>query len=524
MKKITKIASAILALCMCFGLFTACGNNGGKVLKIQIVNGGYGNEWLMKSAEAFEEKTGITVDVESIPRFASQSQAVSFLANPKAAKGVDLVFNIQSLLIEHVVGEKERITEGYDCALESLDDVYSAEVDGKTYKEKLIDGFAEGYAIKDENGDDHYYSVPWVSPDVGLVVNRTQYDKIVDHYPRTSDELIEICRTIREGGKTPFVFSSQTGYWTYALITWWAQYQGVEAFSDFNKGIDDNEYSTRIFRQQGRLKALETLEELISYDEASLGANDFIHENVNTLKFAQAQAKLMVGEGVMQPNGDWLENEMKKTAAGEELDDIDIIKFPVLSSIVETLDDKSMSDVTLRSCIDAVDNGQSAPAGVSESDFAKIKAARSVIYNTGKAHNAFIPAFAEEKQEAKDFLVFLASDEAMELFIKNTSGSSSPFKYDFDATQSGKDIYAGLSDFQKSHYKMLENASLIDFVTTKFNYIGGVSYFTVDTNPEICFTAQYAKDRKSAETIFNDDIGYWTDYRWNNVLTLLGLN
>ena len=112
----------------------------------------------------------------------------------------------------------------------------------------------------------------------------------------------------------------------------------------------------------------------------------------------------------------------------------------------------------------------------------------------------------------------------MELFIKNTSGSSSPFKYDFDATQSGKDIYAGLSDFQKSHYKMLENASLIDFVTTKFNYIGGVSYFTVDTNPEICFTAQYAKDRKSAKTIFNDDIEYWTDYRRNNVLTLLGLN
>ena len=76
-------------------------------------------------------------------------------------------------------------------------------------------------------------------------------------------------------------------------------------------------------------------------------------------------------ESAMMVNGQWLENEVQSYLLTKP-QDLVMIKTPVISSLVKTLENKSMTDETLSAVIDAIDEGKSSYAGVSEKDFTRI--------------------------------------------------------------------------------------------------------------------------------------------------------
>ena len=266
----------------------------------------------------------------------------------------------------------------------------------------------------------------------GMLYNKTLFTELNLTEPNTTNELYELCEKLVDAGQTPFIFTSKENYWTCMMfLIWWAQYEGIDDYCNFYQGIVEEDgvksYSKDIFKQTGRLRSLEVIEDLITYP------TDFIHDDVNTLSFTQAQAKFLLRQGAMMPNGDWFETEMTKTAEQDNITDVfTFMKTPVISSIVETLEDKTMSDKTLSDVVAAVDNEQTSYPGVSENDFAAIKAARRLILPVGN-HTAMIPAYSTAKEAAKDFLLFLATDKANEVFIKSTNGASMPFDYNIES-------------------------------------------------------------------------------------------
>ena len=103
-------------------------------------------------------------------------------------------------------------------------------------------------------------------------------------------------------------------------------------------------------------------------------------------------------------------NDMKKITIFAALCALVMVKMPIISSIVDTLENKNMTDAELSAVIDAIDAGETSYPGVSQKDFDRLVEARRMVYSATFDHCAGIPARAKNKDLAKDFLEFMASD------------------------------------------------------------------------------------------------------------------
>ncbi len=523
MKKLVVILLAsLLAFCGMLGGCKKKFSNDDNSLEIYVADFGYGYEWIYDLLDDFASQTEIK---EKYPNFkyhvssnTSRTQALDRILQGET-NTVDLFFSITTAADKY-----ESTYSGGKPYFEDLSELYATKVPGEdiTFAEKLDDNFLKMSTFTRLNGTTSYYAVPWVAGMQGMLYNKTVFNALGIEVPNTTDELYKVCEEIVEKGRTPFIFSSKENYWTCMMfLLWWAQYEGAENYANFYQGIvEENGRKTMsrdVFRQTGRLRALETIESLIFYP------TEFIHDNVNTLVFTQAQAKFLIGEGLMMPNGDWFETEMSKTKEEDEITDVfTFMKTPVISSITEKLEDKDMTDETLSAVIDAIDAGATEFEGVSEADFAKIYEARKLVLPVGN-HNAFVPAYATAKELAKDFLLYLATDRANYLFIKATNGASLPFEYDVE--EKAPELYASLPDIQKDRLDMQSDAIfMMNENTYSAVYYGGISRFTGDrTNVESLMTVQNKSYQKTAREIYDDEIAYWTADRWDSVLENMGL-
>ena len=293
MKK-TVVFMLAAVLCCSFTGCTKKVDNSENTLEIAYYDAGYGYEFIERWGEKFEAShPGVSVVLSK----SSDVDPKDLLSAGPGGNSVDLF--IHGTVFNSYAYMGEKMLKGYDCVLEPIDDVLESKIDGET----VYDRFMDGYEPKKVNG--HYYSFSWATGMTGLVYNATKFDRAGYEVPNTTDELLKLCGEIKGDGEIPFVFSSATGYWTYLRNVWYMQYQGVDGMIDFFNGIDDGSYSRDIFLQQGRLVSLETLDSLINAEKK------YNHGSVNTLTFTQAQAQLILGNGLMMVNGDWLENEMK---------------------------------------------------------------------------------------------------------------------------------------------------------------------------------------------------------------------
>ena len=129
-----------------------------------------------------------------------------------------------------------------------------------------------------------------------------------------------------------------------------------------------------------------------------------------------------------------------------------------------------------------------------------------------------IPCYAKAEKLAKDFLVFMASDAAQEIYLSATKGAMLPFDYDAENSE----CYAGFSPFQKSKFEVMQGSKYV-FNQSKHPlfYRGGVTpYSNLKTNPEVnLFNEKNYKNYKKI-TFENYDYVY---KNWNDILRNSGI-
>ena len=541
MKKVKRVMSVLCAGVLSVSALAAVGcgqvENDPQTLQIYIGNFGYGTEWLDKMLASFKEESWVKAKYPELNIPKPQSNSNKGYPNDQITSDkttIDLFFT--TLSASNALSQMRADGNSY---FEELTDLYEMTVPGEnvTVAEKMQPEFLESYKMQVRKSEG-YYMLPWAEGPWGLFYNqKVVKEKLGADYtlPRTTNELKQMCEDLKSGTnkKTPFIFCTSEDYESYLLRSWWAQYEGYENYERFWYGVDKNDViSSSIFEQRGRLEALTVLEELIG------NASGNAHEDVNILTFTQSQTGLIEGTGVMQTNGDWIQREMSVIASDEQLNNIMMMKTPVISSMVEKLSlythdkayaeltaaEKAAYDAQLAAIVAAVDGGESSLAGVSANDFARVKEARNMVYLIN-GHDALIPSYATAKDLAKDFLAYMVSDKCINLYMQATKGCVMPYTYDVKTKDPA--LYESFTDMQKEKISILETGRILPLESNyQLSYLGQVNMISCYSNITFCFTAQNPSDYHSALDVYNADITYWTksqEYAWNNALKRMGI-
>lgn len=228
----------------------------------------------------------------------------------------------------------------------------------------------------------------------------------------------------------------------------------------------------------------------------------------------------------MMPNGDWFENEMR--AVGSDVTgEIIMMKTPVISSIIEKCPTIE-NDEELAALVRAVDAGSTALEGtgynVNQADYDRVYEARNVV-NKLQGHEAYIPAYATAKDVAKDFLLFLATDKGINIFMRETTGASTPFQY--NVKEKDEALYNSFTSFQRERLDNYETCVRMKPSNAyRLVNFGGLTTYVKTSNIEVAFTAKNKADRKTAQEIFDADVKYYTTgggTNWQSILTNAGL-
>ncbi len=428
-----------LSAMLCLSVGVGCGggsqelDTSEKNLIISCYEGGYGSEAMKQIVNKFEEhykSEGYTVTFTSDHALISTTAVSKLQAGPSVTP-IDM-FMPGDVNFRYIVAQGANFIKGYDCGLEDLTDVFNQKVYGEDvlFKDKINAQLADNCATV-INGETRYYALPFCGGTTGFAYNNELFEQNGWTLPKTTDELIALVAEIRADGATPFVWSQGTSYWDYALMPWWRQLITDEEEEKFWSCIDANgEVSAEVFRSQALLTATTVLEKLIYDTENS-------HPKSMTFSHIEAQMAMYDKKNkcAMMITGDWLENEMSESGYQPGQVDIGLMKVPVCSDVIYTYDSIGnrnfkyrtiQSDAKLSEVIAAVDANKTSVEGVSAEDFAAIQKIRSYTYGSGFLFNALIPSYANAKEVAKKFLLYLASDEAQQIYFDET-GALLPF-------------------------------------------------------------------------------------------------
>ena len=131
-----------------------------------------------------------------------------------------------------------------------------------------------------------------------------------------------------------------------------------------------------------------------------------------------------------------------------------------------------MDETTLRLVIDAIDNGETSYAGVSENDFNRIKTARFSACSPSTSHSMVIPKMKNGTRKytlTKQFLNFMLSKDGQEMFTYTLNGITMPFGY------TAEGVYGSYAD---SIYYAMGDASTFNIISEGHNsplfYVAGL--------------------------------------------------
>lgn len=373
-----------LSLLVLGGALVSCGGGGnttsGDELRICVYDGGYGTEWLDQMAADYTAKTGITVvtDVDStiLDRIEDQLENVSDY----------------DIYMSHDINWQNFAARGL---LANLDDLYTRNVEGyenTTFLDRVIDGAVEYSKTAGEDGTEHFYKVCYTQGAGGFIYNMDMFEENNWTVPTTYDELVALCNTINnaqiliEGTRNtvkPIAWSGadRQYYWDYIVFEWWAQLAGetkIETFKQFA--------SPEVYNPDGNYKefieAYEMWYDLIALTPANSTADSY------SQKLISAQSQFANGEVAMIPYAQWAKKEIKN-AIGKDLDfDIAMMQTP------------------------------KAVAG-----------AQDYNYLVGFGDSMIVPENTPNQELAKDFLAYMATEEACRTFVEKAEGAFLAFDY-----------------------------------------------------------------------------------------------
>ena len=503
MKAMKKITSLLIVLLMLLSMAACGGNNGGTVnnpenpdeiventttLNIMILHKGYGFKWLEAMKGGFEKANpGVTVNLTTI----SKADIIkSDLKNYKKSD-FDLYFDISNTGMASLVQEYSTYYGG-NQALRPLNDVLNAEIPGEgiTVKEKMYDSVLIGYQHTGRDtadaADDVYYGLPYVTGAMGLYYNETVINEALGEgnweVPNTTDELIALCEKLKAAGCHILLPGSLDQYAKSFFLVNWTQYEGIENYLKFFDGIGfdsargrETTKSSLIYQQKGRLESMKVAFDLLDPDNGFVLSNT-AEIGVNNLNDYQKRFMNSKNKLAFYFCGDWLMQEIQdNSGTGSTASVVKMMKTPVISSIIDSTNGYSVDnevrlpnvndDATLSAVIDYVDGiSDTLPAGVTDSEAEFIRSARNTMGSNNDIHSVYAPAFSNAKTLANKFLIYMASDEGIQIFKDNCIGGFAPYQY----------TYEGLSATEQSIYDATKNGTFVcDFKYNELFYFAG---------------------------------------------------
>lgn len=543
MKKLKKLLCLFLSLTMVFCAVVGCGkDNDPDTLRINIFEGGYGTEWMDDMIAYYNE---VYPDQKVEKRVIYQSSdAVNELKS--GSSDVDIYFN-KTDISKFVLKPTNLFGTTYDTLLEDLTDIYNEKLPGEdvTLKEKMESFTLDFNTYTDSDGVDRYYATPWAVGVVGIIKNNKIW-RDTWKTPRTTEELFAVLDTIKsDTGKAPIIYSLADSYWNLFYNVWFYQYEGIEGYKNFYQGIDatGKRYTPEFLLYQGRIEALKTMERLLTPD------NGYCNDYSYSVNATSAQNYFLEGTlgAPLTCNADWMNGELLKNYSNDEID-LDMIKAPIISSIVEKLSfythgsmeytslsdaEKSAYDAVLTEIVDYVDgiktekpvtvNGYT----VTDADIAKISEARGITVSASLTHQAWIPIYEHNKDAAKKFLQLMATNKGIEIFTKASKGYILPYSYDYSNLESHMSGYLkSVNSFVNETIADPDDNRVLlasNIEKDPIFALGGVSQFGNNTGNFIKqLAAKNVKDRKGAEELILEDYRGVKD-RWSSYLTLASI-
>ena len=497
MKKFTKIATALLAISMGVLPAASCGTtevaNSSTDVQIYLWKSGYGAEFMTEIVNSFnakQDKYKVTLDYDE-----SAATIIKTLSLG-SSNTYDLYFTMLN-------------TNQYNKDFENLDDVldYTVSGESKSIREKYYGYLLDG--VKNADGTTNFltYGNGWC----GFVYNADIIDGVKYTLPNTTNELDELITEIKgdkslQGVKAPLIFynnDDNNGYLNYATYVWEAQYDGLDYYYNTTlalKAADGTTPSKDVFvAQDGRYKALKVLESIITPTT--------VHDAHTNKNFTDVQTLFLDGEAVFMVNGSWLMNESTGTKTN-----FGMMKMPVISSIVEKLEDTSMDDATLSAIISEVDEGKTSSDLCSQNDFNRIKEARNLLYNNAAEQYVFVPNYSVAKDGSKEFLKYFYSDEGLAKFMSvtglpNSARLSDESKFDASALDAWHKQQFDLAKEVNAVTNTITKSKL--FINSNTNQFASVAYAQA-----LC--ASNSKDKLTADGLWNKIVAKinenWADW------------
>lgn len=536
MKK--RIVAMGLVMCMTTLALVGCGKESSKKkvdntvedtknLYIMTMDNGYGTEFVTALADAFEKKNeGVDVHIEIVP---NGSAKVAESIKDTEGNDIDIYFNASP---QNLAEQVKHAWNG-EHALRDMTYLYDSQIPGEdvTLGEKVNQSYkrnlrTEGRTTEDTS-DDVYYGVPEMDGLMGLFYNETVIDNALGKgnwsVPNTTDELIELCKRLKEKDCYFLMPGGMDGFSKSLIPTWWAQYEGYENYLKFYEGIGydpsknrEVENSNYIFAQPGRKAAFEVSYDLVNY-ETGYATSNAIEISVSVLNDYQSRFFISKNNYAFYPCGSWLGNEVKSNSGLEYDSVVKMMKTPVISSIIDSTDSYSgsdakrlpniTSDAILSQVISYVDGKGELPAGVTEEEVAIVREARS--FAVGGSGGLVCPAYSNAKKLADDFILFMASDEGLMIAKEHSYGNFLGYAYDYEE----------LDTFESSVHEVLSGATYVkDFAYHPLFTLGGCKGLVGPTGGTLD-GALCRPDGMTGTEIYEKIIEMYSGSAWNNIVS-----
>ena len=534
-----------LLLCVALSLsvvLTGCGGSGSDNvvdnsvedttnLNIMYYAMGYGTQWMEALVKAFQEKNpGVNVNLQVVR---TAGQVENSLRNP-GTNDIDLYFSKSEGY--GTLASFAKMYEGGQ-AVRDLTELYNTTIPGEdqTIAEKLYPGLRKMCQVDgretEDAADDTYYWMPYVAGNHCLFYNEDVINNALGEgnweEPKTTDEMLALCEALKAKGCVILV-PGMVDYWSTSLYQiWWAQYEGFNNYTKFYEGIGYNssmnreeKNSNKVFNQPGRLASAETCYQFLNYD-AGYVIQNAAEIGVDRLNDYQTSFMIQENKYAFYVAGDWLMQEVQNNTTIELDSTIKMMKVPVASNILEATNSYSAgnekrlpnitSDEMLSQVVSYVDGNGELPAGVTEEEVEYIRSARNMVATLAPTHTVFAPVYSNAKALADKFLLFMASDEGIQIFKDNCAGGFSPFQYAYD--------YEKLHETEKSIYDCTKDAVYVGF------YRVGDIFSKANVQPYNLNTyfvdMMTAKNGQTPEEYNNVFLNEYSDDRWSTYLNRL---
>lgn len=383
--KMKKVISALLATTMAASLLAGCGGSGGSTensqadtstdtaqteQKEESGDASAPEEQVLKVA-AFEGGYGADMWSEVVAAFEASHPGVTVeLTIDKKLEDVispSMKAGDYPDVVHLATGREAALTETLtkEKALLPLTDVLEMTVPGEDVKvkDKIIPGFLDTLATNPYGDGVTYYAPMFYSP-CGLFYNAGLLKEKGWDVPTTWDEMWELGDKAAAEGIALFTYPT-TGYFdafTYAVLSSAGGSDFFNSCMTYEDGIWESDNATKVFELVGKLA---------DYTEGTTVAN------ANNDNFTKNQQLILDNKAIFCPNGTWLPGEMADAPRA------DGFEWGFMA-------------------IPAVNDGG---AGCSFCWFEQM----------------WIPAAAQNQEMAKEFVAYMYSDEAAQIFAKSTA-------------------------------------------------------------------------------------------------------